>query len=229
MNEIRDTAKNELKLHVFNKRKVVTLVIKVFGVSVVMGLFIFFSTQLLRFGYSLGFRDGQSESSEYYETVLDELVLELEKLGQNPVVVTRIVEKYPDEAKQTSTYDVSWGGPELWNAVNKRRKEFGVNPLQSRSELCTIASIRLNELLELGKLDNHEGFSNMEERRPDLEWIFDKYSTLAEFLAFGGSTAEETVSLWENTLGHKKLLTGGEYVWGCIYSQNTFSVAITAF
>lgn len=123
----------------------------------------------------------------------------------------------------------SWGGPDLWEAVNKRRIEYGVNPLQQRDELCTIASIRLNEQLTLGTLDNHEGFTNMKERRPDLAWIFEKYGTLAEFLAQGGKSAAETVSLWENTLGHKKLMTGGEFVWGCIYAQESFAVAITAY
>ena len=123
----------------------------------------------------------------------------------------------------------AWGGPELWEAVNKRRVELGVNPLNTRSELCTIASIRLNELLDLGKLDGHEGFSNMKERRPDTEWIFNKYGTVAEFLAVGGDTATETVSMWENTLGHSQLLKGGEYVWGCIYAQDSLAVAITAY
>ena len=124
---------------------------------------------------------------------------------------------------------VSWGGPDLWLVVNNKRVEYGVNPLKEADELCTIASIRLNELLELGKLDGHEGFGNMTERRTDLKWIFEKYSTLAEFLAYGGLTPEETVGLWNNTLGHKKLLSGGEFVWGCIYAQNTFAVAIAAY
>ena len=124
---------------------------------------------------------------------------------------------------------VTWGGPELWEAVNNKRKELGVNPLGKRDELCTIASIRLNELLELGKLDAHEGFSNLAERREDLSWIFEKYGNISEFLALGGQTPEETVSLWEGTLGHSKLLSGGEYVWGCIYAQNTFAVAIAAY
>jgi uncharacterized protein YkwD len=113
--------------------------------------------------------------------------------------------------------------------VNKKRMEYGVNPLQLRSELCTIASIRLNELLELGKLDGHIGFTSMPDTRTDLKWIFDKYSTISEFLASGGKTPEETVSLWDNTLGHKKILNGGEYVWGCIYAQNTFAVGIAAY
>jgi uncharacterized protein YkwD len=62
-----------------------------------------------------------------------------------------------------------------------------------------------------------------------LKWIFEKYSVVAEFLAMGGDSPQETVSLWDNTLGHKKLLDGGEYVWGCIYAQSTFAVAITAY
>lgn len=122
----------------------------------------------------------------------------------------------------------TWGGPDLWEAVNKRRKELGVNPLSTRSELCTIAAIRLSDLLEAGKLDGHEGFSSMPERRPDLKWIFEKYN-LSEFLLSGAQSAQEAVSLWENTLGHKKLLSGGEYVWGCIYAQAGFAVAIAAY
>ena len=123
---------------------------------------------------------------------------------------------------------VSWGGPELWEVVNNARVENGVNPLAQRDELCTIASIRLNEILELGKLDNHEGFSNMPERREDLKWIFDKY-TIAEFLVAGATSAQDAVDLWYNTLGHKKLITGGEYSFGCVYAQDSFGVAITAF
>ena len=124
--------------------------------------------------------------------------------------------------------DQNWGGPDLWEAVNKRRTEFGVNPLSTKSEVCTIASIRLNELLDLGTLDGHEGFSNMSERREDLSWVFEKFN-LTEFLVAGAESPEDAVSLWENTLGHKKLRSGGEYVWGCIYAQGGFGVAITAF
>ena len=121
-----------------------------------------------------------------------------------------------------------WSGPDLWQAVNTRRVQLGVNSMSTRSELCTIASIRLNELLALGTLDAHAGFSNMPETRSDLAWIFEKYN-LSEFLLAGATSAEHAVFLWENTLGHKKLLDGGEYVWGCIYAQNSFAVAIAAF
>jgi uncharacterized protein YkwD len=122
----------------------------------------------------------------------------------------------------------NWSGPELWEAMNKRRQQLGVNALNNQSELCTIASIRLNQLLDLGELDGHEGFSRLPEERPDLKWIFEKYN-ISEFLVSGAESAQEAVNLWENTLGHKKLLTGGEYVWGCTYAQNGFGVAIAAY
>jgi len=122
---------------------------------------------------------------------------------------------------------IVWGGPELWQSVNKRRIELGVNPLEKRDELCTLASIRLNQLLELGKLDGHAGFAPLLSRS-DLKWIAEKYN-VSEYLAAGYQSPQETVTAWETTLGHKSLLAGGEYVWGCVYAQNSFAVAITAY
>lgn len=148
-----------------------------------------------------------------------------------PYEVERVVEKEVPSSgtPQGSHYlDVDWGGPELWELVNSRRIQYGVNPLDQRDEICTIASIRLNQLLELGKLDGHEGFSKLKDERPDLLWIYEKYN-LAEFLVSGVNTAQEAVDAWDGTLAHKKLLTGGEYVWGCTYAQNGFGVAIAAF
>ena len=173
-------------------------------------------------GYKLAAEDAEVEFSK----LIDDFIAQQQLIPRNLVPTSTLA---PTRAPIVTTNKVTWGGPELWDAVNKKRQEFGVNPLASKNELCTIASIRLNELLELEGLDNHEGFSNLTERREDLQWIFNNYSTVAEFLALGGQTPEQTVSMWENTLGHKVLLTGGEYVWGCIYAQNTFAVAITAF
>jgi uncharacterized protein YkwD len=121
----------------------------------------------------------------------------------------------------------TWGGPELWDVVNNKRVEFGVGKLNKKDELCTIASIRLNQLLELNKLDGHAGFQPVLDRS-DLKWISEKYN-ISEYLASGFATPSETVKGWESTLGHKSLLSGGEYVWGCVYAQNNFAVAIAAY
>lgn len=173
------------------------------------------------FGFNRGFLIAQEEAEDYVKKFLEERV---GSVGEEATPAPQVVAK----PVQTAAPRPSWGGPELWEAVNKRRQELGVNPLSTRSELCTIAAIRLNQILELGKLDGHEGFSKMPEERSDLKWIFDKYD-ISEFLLSGASTPTEAVSLWENTLGHKQLMSGGEYVWGCIYASYGFSVAIAAF
>lgn len=129
--------------------------------------------------------------------------------------------------KQVITPPITWGGPDLWTAINKRRVELGVNPLKQMDFLCTIASIRLNQLLELGKLDGHEGFVPLL-NRSDLKETADKYN-ISEFLIQGYPTPDAAVAAWENTMGHKSLLAGGEYVWGCVYAQDTFGVAIAAY
>ena len=183
----------------------------------------------LLISYVVGYRHGIISASGEYESVITSLIGErVSFLIPTPSPTSITGPTLPPTKKPAPPPTVSWGGPELWGAVNNARVENGVNPLAQRDELCTVASIRLNEILELGKLDNHEGFSDMPERREDLKWIFDKY-TIAEFLVAGAISAQDAVDLWYNTLGHKKLITGGEYSFGCIYAQNSFGVAITAF
>lgn len=149
-------------------------------------------------------------------------------LSWNVMVILGRQASVPTERVGAGGYpQVAWGGPELWEAVNKRRVELGVNPLSRRDELCTIASIRLNQLLELGKLDGHAGLEGVL-ARDDLKWIREKYN-ISEFLIVGYPTPAEAVAAWEHTLGHRTLLAGGEYVWGCVYAQNTFGVAIAAY
>lgn len=216
-------------------KSAVEQVFKIFLTLFSMVLFIVLVGGVYLFGYYNGVRVGQAATestySSYLSSIFDNFVNTYSReTAPEPVIVIQPETPAAQPTNATNLLkDSDWGGPDLWEAVNTRRNELGVNSLNQKDNLCTIASIRLNELLELGKLDGHEGFSNMTERRPDLEHIFSSYSTVAEFLAAGGDSPAETVSLWENSLGHKKLLTGGEYVWGCIYAQNSFAVAIAAF
>lgn len=217
---------SKLKIYLQNHLSgILKAVTKIFLTSVIIVLFIGIYVVGLFQGYLLGVRYERENNISYFNG-------QEVKSTPTPTIITitpTLAVKPKLTPKTQVATRITWGGPELWEAVNKKRVELGVNPLSKRDELCTIASIRLNELLELGKLDGHEGFSNMQDRRPDLKWIFEKYGTLAEFLAVGGKTPEETINLWLNTLGHQKLLNGGEYVWGCIYAQDTFAVAITAY
>ncbi len=168
-------------------------------------------------GVSRGFILGKNE-----QLALDQKSMSQVVSATSRPVTEKIVYVTPKPAAKAA-----WGGPQLWEAVNKRRVELGVNPMQVKDEVCTIASIRLNELLALGQLDGHAGFSKLAERT-DIKPTFEKYN-LSEFLVSGASSPQEAVSLWENTLGHKELLNGGQYVWGCVYAQNGFGVAIAAY
>lgn len=209
--------------------KALEIVFKVFAVTFSIGVMIAIVVVAYFFGYYNGIYHGRNEISGVYEEYLDGLYNSL-KQNKEPVIVEIPNTNPPVKSNSGNLLrPASWGGPDLWKAVNEKRITYGVSPLSQKDDLCTVASIRLNELLELGKLDGHEGFSSLPERRADIKTIYDKYGTIAEFLAAGGESAEETVSMWDNTLAHKKLLTGGEYVWGCIYAQNSFAVAITAF
>ncbi len=202
-------------------REVVKGIFFALTISLVIGIIVLVYFVGLVQGYNFGKSDAEIKFIELVNDKLAEKRREAFNFSPTPSptpIPTPVIVK-----------PVLWGGPELWGLVNKRRKELGVNALGQKDELCTIASLRLNELLELGKLDGHAGFGNLKERRPDLKWIFDEFSVVAEFLASGGETAQTTVNLWENTLGHKKIVDGGEFVWGCIYAQESFAVGILAY
>jgi len=206
-------------------RKTFFIIIKTILTSGVFVLSVLLAISVYRLAYLKGYLNGQKDTEEYLIEMYTRKDATSYIIREGTAVPTIAITPTVKKVAQ----GVSWGGVELWQEVNKKRVEYGVNPLRKSDDLCTIASIRLNELLELGKLDGQEGFGNMSQERPDLKWIFDKYSTVAEFLAYGGLTPLETVGLWDNTLGHKKLLNGGEFVWGCIYAQNTYAVAITSY
>lgn len=197
------------------------MLVKVFTLAAIVVL----SLVLISAVFLVGFRTGWSSASGEYESYLARL---FSKISTVEVIVEETPEPTPIVIVKKEVKTSPWGGPDLWNKINEARRDNGVSALVQRDELCTIAAIRLNELLVKGELDNHEGFSNMPERREDLKWIFDKY-VIAEFLLSGADTAQEAVDLWYNTLGHKKLITGGEYAYGCIYAQNGFAVAIAAY
>jgi len=183
--------------------------------------FLVFLSTILYATYSISYSAGYSEGQA------SQLYIKIPKVNPSPSAAMTNTPK-PTEKAVAKINKVTWGGPELWEEINKGRVRNGVNPLNKKDELCTIASIRLNELRALGKLDGHEGFSKMPDSRPDLKWIFEKYN-IAEYLIVGYETPDAAVSAWEHTLGHKSLLAGGEWVWGCVYAQDTYAVAITAY
>ena len=74
---------------------------------------------------------------------------------------------------------------------------MGVNPLKQKDELCTIAAIRLSQIIDLGKLDGHNGFEPTL-NRSDLKWISEKYN-ISEFLVSGYDCLAEHIRSQETT------------------------------
>lgn len=199
------------------------IILKVLNVFLLSITFLVVAFTLFLIGYSRGYINGYNNG---------QIAFQNEKISSTTKPIATVVPSPSSKPvytlKPTAIPSAKWGGPQLWEAVNKSRVEHGVNPLKQKDELCTIASIRLNQLLELGKLDGHEGFGKLPTDRADLKWIFDQYN-ISEFLVSGASSPQDAVNLWLDSLGHKKLLTGGEYSFGCIYAQSGFGVAIAAY
>lgn len=187
--------------------------------------------------YLKAFTDGYTARS------LDAISLLGEKFSPGPVAVLGVSDTNDDfaeeEGNETPIPTVSEATEEpptsfpgnsidLWSVINQRRQIRGVNTLTQSSELCTIAEIRINELIALGSLDGHAGFTSLLQKRPDLKPIFESYASVSEFLLFGTSSAQEAVSLWEGAPEHSKLVTSNSYTYGCVQFRNSFAVAITA-
>ena len=118
-------------------------------------------------------------------------------------------------------------GEDLWQAVNKYRREHGVPELKLHSQLCQLSSYRLNQLIDLGKLDNHQGFKDYFDQKDISDWGL---SNVAENLAYGYPTAWDTVMGWDSSPPHRTfLLADGSFVYGCASANQGFAVLIAGF
>lgn len=116
-------------------------------------------------------------------------------------------------------------GQDLWQAVQNYRKAHSLPTFEQSNELCTVASIRVNELLQLGRLDNHDGF----QKRADEFFERNKgWTSINENIASGYDTAVQTVEWgWDQSLGHQALIQSREYPKACAAANSGFSVLVT--
>jgi uncharacterized protein YkwD len=116
-------------------------------------------------------------------------------------------------------------GQDLWTAVQNYRSAHQLPLFAMSTELCTVASIRVNQLLELGKLDNHAGF------QPLSDEFFKEHSgwtAINENIAAGYQSAVQTVEWgWDQSLGHQALIQSREFPKACAAANSGFSVLVT--
>ncbi len=131
----------------------------------------------------------------------------------------------PSAPTQASTRAPTYTGEDLWSAVQTYRRAHGLPEFQQSNQLCTVASIRVNEQLALGRLDNHDGF----DARAD-QFFEDNptWTSINENLAAGYETAVQAVEWgWDQSLGHKALIQSREFPYACTAANAGFAVLIT--
>lgn len=119
-----------------------------------------------------------------------------------------------------------YSGVELWAEIQMYRREQGVSEFRQDNLLCTLASIRVNQLITLGTLDDHKGFEPLVEEYRDKGLEF---GNLGENILMGYQTPQEAVAAWDSSLGHRALMRDGSYVWGCAAANYGFAVLIAAY
>ncbi len=140
-------------------------------------------------------------------------------------VASRFPSEPPTVKQSTSTARPTFTGQDLWAAVQNYRKAHSLPLFEQSNELCTVASIRVNELLQLGKLDNHDGF---QKRANEFFERNTGWTSINENIAAGYETAVQTVEWgWDQSLGHQALIQSREYPKACAAANSGFSVLIT--
>ena len=136
----------------------------------------------------------------------------------------------PSPTQKTTTKQSSptyYTGTQLWQEVQNYRRNNGVPEFKQDNTLCTIASIRVNQMIELGKLDNHEGFTPLVDQFREDDRL--THTNIAENILSGYLTPQEAVAAWNGSPGHQALLRDGAYVFACTAANHGYAVLIAAF
>lgn len=179
----------------------------------------------------------QSEDKDLLATNYTQIgVAQVENNGVNPKqLVTVLVLAQPQTSTPQTNLPVTsqassrpnYTGVQLWAEIQKYRKDHGVPEFRQDNVLCTLASIRVTHLVELGKLDDHQGFSPLVDQYRKNGQL--TYGNLAENILMGYPTPQTAVAGWDGSLGHQALMKDGSYVWGCAAANSGFAVLIAAY
>lgn len=156
-------------------------------------------------------------------------VYSFETRDENRMIITVLTFdslQKPSTAK-ANTAPTYYTGVELWDQIQKYRKSKGVPEFRQDNTLCTLTSIRVNQLINLGKLDDHRGFEPLVDEYRSSGKI--EFGNLGENILMGYPTAAEAVKAWDSSLGHKALMIDGSYVWACASANHGFAVLIAAY
>ena len=150
-----------------------------------------------------------------------------------------------NQAKQPATQEINFpaiSSDAVFTALNNYRESHGVHKLQSNEHLCAYAQKRVQDLVVLGTLDNHEGFKRDFANPENLPVAIRNYGgkKVAENLAYqhcknmttGDSFIAQTgtaVIEWcfdSSTAGHREAQLSREFSHACVANDKGFFVII---
>lgn len=112
---------------------------------------------------------------------------------------------------------------ELFVAINNYRLAHNTQAVHKHDTLCRIAQTRANQLLELGKLDYHQGFDLLASSQQD-------FNTMGEIISGGvqKQLAVHTVEWgWGRSLtGHRESMLDRKWTHGCGGVSGLFNVFV---
>lgn len=182
--------------------------------------------------YDKWLTDNKKEIQSTTYTQIGASTLSAANKNNELIIIVVLASPLNNQASKTNTKNsvpeaTVYSGTQLWDAVQAYRTAHGVPPYKQDTTLCTISSIRLNQQLSLGHLDNHDGFSPLVDRfRKDGTLT---YSNIGENLVEGYESATEAVNAWDGSPGHAALLKDGAYAFACTSANHGFGVLIAAF
>jgi uncharacterized protein YkwD len=100
--------------------------------------------------------------------------------------------------------------------VNKYRKKHGMHALKMNDELNAVARKHSVSMASGRRKLGHAGFK---QRQLDIS-RFLKYSSIAENVAYGPTTASELVGLWANSPSHRQNMLGNYTYTGIGIAKN---------
>jgi len=157
------------------------------------------------------------------QSYLEQLRAEKQKRIELENAVAALEERLAAVNAGSSTKDLptfNYTGDEVFKIINDYRRRANVGELALDPNLCYLASLRLSQLLSLGKLDAHQGFIDFD---PTAKF---KYERVGENLAYGYTSADAVVEAWEKSPGHNLTLKDPVNTLGCVAANRGFAVFI---
>jgi uncharacterized protein YkwD len=131
-------------------------------------------------------------------------------LALTPVLPKKVEEFVPKniiDEKNNKTEDPD----NIISAINSYRQNKNLNNLSSDPILCEVAGKRAGELLQLGSLDNHDGWGK-------YGGTLSKFSSRGEIIAYTSFSANAEYfvnSVWANSSQHAANMANPEWAYGC--------------